>query len=224
MDPSLPIQVVSGGPIHHHIIPHHTIPNTHGGWHILTYWTKYLWYGGWRCSGSPIHHTLTYHTILILVDGGLVAPYQSIPVSQLVGQWPEGIPPTRNILHILIPWFPIVRNTLNLWWSAAKAKKRRRDTRASTIPYKEEEIFGEFHTSFAFLFHSFHFKWQATLVVLCHVRLQHQFDSYFVSFLCVYICILWGPLRILSWACCVCSPSHPLLQGPNIWAVEWIIH
>ena len=77
----------------------------------------------------------------------------------------------------------------------------------STLPYKEEEIFGEFHTSFAFLFHSFHFKWQATLVVLCHVRLQHQFDSYFVSFLCVYICILWGPLRILSWACCVYSPS-----------------
>ena len=55
------------------------------------------------CSGSPIRHTLTYHTILIVVDGGLVAPYQSIPVSQLVGQWPEGIPPTRNILHILIP-------------------------------------------------------------------------------------------------------------------------
>ena len=50
-----------------------------------------------------IHHTLTYHTILILVDGGLEAPYQSIPVSQLAGQCPEGIPPTRNILHILIP-------------------------------------------------------------------------------------------------------------------------
>ena len=77
----------------------------------------------------------------------------------------------------------------------------------STLPYKEEEIFGEFHTSFAFLFHSFHFKWQATLVVLCHVRLQHQFDSYFVSFLCVYICILWGPLRISSWACWLYSPS-----------------
>ena len=155
---------------------------------------------GWRWSGSPIP----------------VNPCQSVG-------WPVARRNSTNAQHS--PHFdPLISHCEKYSKSLMVSGKSQKETarHTSTLPYKEEEIFGEFHTSFAFLFHSFHFKWQATLVVLCHVRLQHQFDSYFVSFLCVYICILWGPLRILSWACCVYSPS--LLQGPNIWAVEWIIH
>ena len=162
----------------------------------------------WWCSGSPIHHTLTYHTILILVDGGLVAPYQSIPVSQLAGQWPEGIPPTRNILHILIPWFPIVRNTLNLWWSAAKAKKRRRDTRAHFLTRKRKYLVSFTSLCFLISFISFQVASYFGCSLSCAPTTSIWFIFCLIS-LCVYLYFvgatsyfILGLLCIFPLLCC----------------------
>ena len=92
----------------------------------------------------------------------------------------------------------------------------------STIPYKEEEIFGEFHTSLLSYF--IHFISSGKLLwlffVMCayNINLIHILSHFFV---CIFV--FCGGHFVFYLGLVVYIPP-PLLQGPNIWAVEWIIH
>ena len=171
------------------------------------------------CSGSPISHTLTYHTILIVVGGGLVWSGSPIPVNpcQSVG-WPVARRNSTNAQHS--PHFDSLishceKYSKSLLVSGKSQKETARHT--STLPYKEEEIFGEFHISLLSYF--IHFISSGKLLWLFFViNLIHILSHFFV---CIFV--FCGGHFVFYLGLVVYIPP-PLLQGPNIWAVEWIIH
>ena len=90
----------------------------------------------------------------------------------------------------------------------------------STLPYKEEEIFA---LCFLISFISFQVAssfdiWLFFVMCAYNINLIHILSHFFV---CIFV--YCGGHFVFYLGLVVYIPP-PMLQGPNIWAVEWIIH